>query len=316
MFYQATTQTLGQAARLLAILVSAGALSACTLSQGLEMAAPVITDPSEQARIEQPAPTATATETEQADILPVNTAALSAGCAPNTSWPIYTIAPGDTLSSIAQRVNSTVAALAQANCLANPNTIAVGQRIRVPSLPAATAPPPALPLISYPGQPASDQCAVFVNSADAVYIYASPNSSDTVLGILGNYAPWQQTIVGGYAIALPDKTTGWVQDQYTTLVGNCEHARFPGPIPTEAVALPIVGFDGAIPETGCFVVRDASQVYVYGPGDGPGPIAMLYEFARHTGSTDNAYEIELPGFGYDGWVYKADTYLAGSDCPS
>jgi LysM repeat protein len=45
---------------------------------------------------------------------------------------VYTVVRGDTLGTIAQRSGTTVAVLTQANCLANPNTISVGQRIRVP----------------------------------------------------------------------------------------------------------------------------------------------------------------------------------------
>jgi LysM repeat protein len=320
MFYNAMQKAFDKFVKLLVILASVGVMSACSLGQGMQIVAPMTTDDApESTVIELPTPSTTATEIPGVSILPTNTAVLSAGCVPNTSWPIYTVAVGDTLFSIAQRVNSTVAALTQANCLVNPNVIEVGQQIRVPSLPMVTALPPTLAVISYPGQPDPSQCAVFINSPHAVYIYSSPNSSDAVLGILGNYAPWRRTIVGGYEIALPDKSTGWVQDQNTILVGNCEHARFPGPLPaepTEPAALPIVGLDGPIPETGCFVVRAATPVYIYGPGDGSGPIAILNHFARHIASTDNTYEIELPGFGYNGWVDKMDTYLAGGNCVS
>ncbi len=46
---------------------------------------------------------------------------------------IYTVRAGDTLASIARRYNTTVAALAQLNGIANPNRIYVGQRLRVPA---------------------------------------------------------------------------------------------------------------------------------------------------------------------------------------
>jgi LysM repeat protein len=46
---------------------------------------------------------------------------------------VYTVRAGDTLASIARRHNTTVAALAQLNGIANPNRIFVGQRLRVPT---------------------------------------------------------------------------------------------------------------------------------------------------------------------------------------
>ncbi|MBZ0302835.1 MAG: LysM peptidoglycan-binding domain-containing protein [Anaerolineae bacterium] len=48
---------------------------------------------------------------------------------------MYIVVPGDTLSSIAQRVASSASVLAQANCLSNPNLITPGQPLRVPRLP-------------------------------------------------------------------------------------------------------------------------------------------------------------------------------------
>jgi putative chitinase len=59
----------------------------------------------------------------------------------------YVVQPGDTLSRIAQRFNTTVAALAQLNGIVNPNRIQVGQRLIVPGTggPVATATSPAPP---------------------------------------------------------------------------------------------------------------------------------------------------------------------------
>lgn len=45
---------------------------------------------------------------------------------------LYTIRPGDTFYSIAQRVTTTVAAIMQANPGINPNALLVGQQICVP----------------------------------------------------------------------------------------------------------------------------------------------------------------------------------------
>ena len=74
-----------------------------------------------------------------------------ANCTPRTDWTnIYTVAAGDTLFSIAQQVGSTVADLAQANCLTNASVIVVGQQIRVPNPPASPAPLPVEVTITSP----------------------------------------------------------------------------------------------------------------------------------------------------------------------
>ncbi len=59
----------------------------------------------------------------------------TSGCAPRTDWPTMTIGEGDTLSSIAARVGSTVDALVAANCLTDPNAIVSGQTLYVPVAP-------------------------------------------------------------------------------------------------------------------------------------------------------------------------------------
>lgn len=59
-------------------------------------------------------------------------------CTPRTDWVLYTVKAGDTLGVIAQNVGSTITDLTRANCLANPDSIVVGQQLRVPRLPAST----------------------------------------------------------------------------------------------------------------------------------------------------------------------------------
>lgn len=65
-------------------------------------------------------------------------------CTVRTDWQIYIVQSGDTLGSLAQRTGSSVSALATANCLANPDALAVGQQLRVPRTPSAVLPPPVL----------------------------------------------------------------------------------------------------------------------------------------------------------------------------
>ena len=57
------------------------------------------------------------------DIQNVKTQLYIPNCVPRTDWAPYTIAAGDTLSSIARRYGTSWRALADANCLANPSLI-------------------------------------------------------------------------------------------------------------------------------------------------------------------------------------------------
>lgn len=54
---------------------------------------------------------------------------------------VYIVQPGDTLSNIARRYNTSVAALAQLNGIVNPNSILVGQRLNIT---ASSSPQPTL----------------------------------------------------------------------------------------------------------------------------------------------------------------------------
>lgn len=66
-------------------------------------------------------------------------------CGPPANWVIYIVQAGDTLYSLAQRTGTTVEAIRQANCLTS-NTIWIGQRLYLPTLPQATAAPSSTPV--------------------------------------------------------------------------------------------------------------------------------------------------------------------------
>ncbi|MEP7291617.1 MAG: LysM domain-containing protein [Chloroflexota bacterium] len=81
-------------------------------------------------------------------------------CTPSYNWTFtYVVRPGDTLSRIAQAAGVSLQALAQANCIANPNIIYVGQVLHVPCdlgyLPPPPPPPPCCynPYPPYPPYP-------------------------------------------------------------------------------------------------------------------------------------------------------------------
>jgi lipoprotein-anchoring transpeptidase ErfK/SrfK len=66
-----------------------------------------------------------------------------APAAPGASQVVHVVQPGETLSTIAARYRVSVAALVQANRLANPNRIEVGQRLVIPTGGVAVARPSA-----------------------------------------------------------------------------------------------------------------------------------------------------------------------------
>lgn len=57
----------------------------------------------------------------------------------------YTVQPGDTLSGLARRYNTSVQAIAKANNIANPNLIYVGQVLEIPTDGGGVTPPPPPP---------------------------------------------------------------------------------------------------------------------------------------------------------------------------
>jgi LysM repeat protein len=78
----------------------------------------------------------------------------------------YIVQRGDTLSRIAQRFNTTVAALAQLNNIVNPNRIQVGQRLIVPgtggAVATATSPAPTATSQSPAPVPTTRQPATYI----------------------------------------------------------------------------------------------------------------------------------------------------------
>lgn len=76
----------------------------------------------------------------------------SAGGGAAASGGVHVVQRGENLSSIAARYGTTVAALARANGISNPNHIFVGQRLIIASGAASSAPRPAP---SQPAQPAA-----------------------------------------------------------------------------------------------------------------------------------------------------------------
>jgi LysM repeat protein len=66
---------------------------------------------------------------------------LSTPIPPGEGYEVYTVKPGDTLSSIATQFGTTVSELVSANNIADPSAISPGQELKVPTAGGATAQP-------------------------------------------------------------------------------------------------------------------------------------------------------------------------------
>ncbi|HID35339.1 MAG TPA: LysM peptidoglycan-binding domain-containing protein [Anaerolineae bacterium] len=77
-----------------------------------------------------PSPSPTATDTPEPTETPTPTVTITPTATPEPD--VYVVKAGDTLSTIAQKVDRTVAALAVYNKINDPTTIQVGQKLKIP----------------------------------------------------------------------------------------------------------------------------------------------------------------------------------------
>ncbi len=92
--------------------------------------------------------------TQPPTFTPVPTLSGGSGGPVNPGVITYTVQAGDTLTTIAQRTNTTVATLAQINNIVNPHLILPGQVLQIPGAAPAPVPVPATPTpMPLPQQP-------------------------------------------------------------------------------------------------------------------------------------------------------------------
>ena len=110
-------------------------------------------------------------------VIPISTAAPKNEASPRPSGSfLYVVQLGDTLSLVAQRFNTTVEALAQANRIVNPNLIFVGQTLTI-QLPPETLPPSAQTVI-HVVQPGETLAQVALRYQTSVWAIAQANGLD------------------------------------------------------------------------------------------------------------------------------------------
>lgn len=132
-------------------------------------------------------------------------------------WTAYTIRSGDTLFAIALAVDSTVAELRDANCIANVNRLAIGQVIFVPRNPlrpvATTA--PSVPL-------ESGRSLRPIGCTDFGVQITSPVTLQRLTGIFTVYGTANLAGMQGYSIDVrPDTVTGY--QSYVTQRGPIQN---------------------------------------------------------------------------------------------
>jgi LysM repeat protein len=113
-------------------------------------------------------------------------------CYPPANWMIYFVRPGDTLTSIAQRFNTSVLQLIQANCLAN-TSIFAGQILRVPPVfftPTPTPAPSDTPTDTpTPTGAPTDTPTIFVPTDTPTPPMDTPTATETATPIPGSATP-------------------------------------------------------------------------------------------------------------------------------
>jgi LysM repeat protein len=125
-----------------------------------------------------------------------------------------TLRPGDTLSAIAVRYHTTVAALASANGITNPNRIVAGATIAVPvaAVPAAGATPQVAPAAAPTGAPSPSTVTVVVRTGDTLTSIASRYHTTVAALVSANKIANPNLVFAGTRLTVPGPTappSGW-----------------------------------------------------------------------------------------------------------
>jgi len=135
----------------------------------------------------QPTPTLTATAVLSPTETPVPTATPTATrvCIVPSSWRLYTVQQGDTLSRLAIRYGTSVSAIVEANCLSSTN-IYTGQRLYLPAQAVVT---PIPPTATVPPAPTAPSCVPYPEPGWVLYtvqpgdnLYSLAQSRHTTVG--------------------------------------------------------------------------------------------------------------------------------------
>jgi LysM repeat protein len=120
----------------------------------------------------------------------------------------YTVRPGDTVSHIAARTGTTVAAIARTNALPDPGRILVGQVLTIPSASAGTSAAPARPTTATAAT--APAVRYTVRAGDTVSAVARRHGTSVAAIVAANHLDRRALIRIGQVLTIPGKaaTTG------------------------------------------------------------------------------------------------------------
>jgi LysM repeat protein len=246
---------------------------------------------------------------------PTNTPMTSdtTACTPqHPEWQQYTVQAGDTLGSIARRVNSDSATLASVNCLSNPDMIAVGTVLRVPQAPVAASPVASVPIVGV-NILAANVCAVVAQGTQATIW----GDGGTPLAYLRGKIALGEVADNVFIVTVSPGVQGWVSAMEAHLEGTtCPDFMSVPDVP------PPVGYTGTPSATElqarCFVVRDVGgggyiSVYDSAADYYHNPSAVFEGYAEFVTEISGGYEIRVPQRQNNMWI-TGGVHLEGTGC--
>ena len=203
----------------------------------------------------------------------------------------YTVQAGDSLGAIAERFGLTLAEVMEANSIANPDTVYIGQRLVIPVEAEEIADPG--PSIADIGRPRSGFYYYTVKPGDTLSELAREFDS-TVLAILEyNSLPDAETVYNGLALRIP---------------------YGPPPLPLDLPPVPLSGtrFMVSLSRQQCWVLNGDRVLHSWTCSTGYGQwITRTGSFSVQTKlemAKSNAYELDMP---YWLGIYDVGTYENG-----
>ncbi|MCU0499268.1 MAG: LysM peptidoglycan-binding domain-containing protein [Anaerolineae bacterium] len=270
-------------------------------------------------------PTNTLTPTHTVTVAPSNTFAPTPttlpNCFPRADWGnfIYRVVAGDTLAQIAARVGATPAAIAEGNCLADPNRIVVGQVLRLPRpYPTNTLSPTFT--LSRTSTPSPTHTAIVFEPVEGGILFSEFISADagnfnllrgSTIELVWELAPAQLGTVS-FLLADPDYPNS--PSAVSTVIGT-DSDRTDGVSISWVVPASLNGkklFASALRPNGQTVTSFAAYVYS-APPVGQGCLITVSAFngvnvyrepnynAAITGQLTQGATVELVGRSNDGW---------------
>ncbi len=233
----------------------------------------------------------------------------------------YTVQPGDSLYSIAQKFNTTVFAIAEANYIEDPSVVRLGRVLVIPGVegegaseapsaetpadppaPEAPAPEPAQPVAEQPAQ-ASPSGTYTVQPGDSLYAIAQKFNTTIFELAEANYIEDTSVVRLGQVLVIPGATvaqTDAAETSQPAAEAPADSAEAAPAAPTPAPAAPaapvtVAGFSGGFElggQTQSFANRelmhDIGMTWVkfqhkWSPGDDPAVLAGRINDAHASG---------------------------------